>query len=129
MSRKRLKNVKMLKTVFEEECDDPFANIIAGKASIDENLHLEKGMPVKEKWKVTRKLVMKQKRRDAMMMIKAELNEKDLAEKYYGRWKQKVFGKSKKKKKKKKSKDKKKDAEKTAKGEKKEKSKKKKKKK
>ena len=87
-------------------------------------------MPVKEKWKVTRKLVMKQKRRDVMMMIKAELNEKDLAEKYYERWKQKVFGKSKKKKKKK-SKDKKKDAagEKTAKGEKKEKSKKKKKKK
>ena len=105
MSRKRLKNVKMLKTVFEEECDDPFANIIAGKTLVDENLHLEKGMPVKEKWKVTRKLVMKQKRRDAMMMIKTELNEKDLAAKYYERWKQKVFGKSKKKKKKKKSKD------------------------
>ena len=55
MSRKRLKNVKMLKTNFEEEItDDPFANIVKNQTLIDPNLRLEKGMSAKEKWKVGR---------------------------------------------------------------------------
>ena len=54
MSRKRLKKVTMLKTVFAEEEDDPFANIIKNNTLLDQNLKFEKGMTPKEKWKVGR---------------------------------------------------------------------------
>ena len=41
---------------------------------------------------------MKQKRKEALLMMKQELGEKDLADKYFNRWKNKVFkGKKKKK--------------------------------
>ena len=43
---------------------------------------------------------MKRKRREAMQMIKTELNDKDLAEKYFTRWKDKVLPNLKRKKKK-----------------------------
>ena len=51
MSRKRLKKVTMLKTVFEEESEDLVANAFGKK---DENLRLNKNMTAKEKWKVGR---------------------------------------------------------------------------
>ena len=51
---------------------------------------------------------MKQKRKEALLMMKQELGDKDLADKYFTRWKNKVF-KGKKKKKKGKKKDKKSD--------------------